>query len=75
MSGPGARPDGFRSPVSAVSIPCGSKWRSPERLPPSDAQAAGDTVVYVDAIPRTSVGKIDKKALRAAHADTYRTTA
>jgi len=33
-----------------------------------------DTVVYVDALPRTSVGKLDKKAMRAAYADIYRQT-
>ena len=44
-------------------LPAFAKWQLP------------DTVVYVEAIPRTSVGKIDKKALRAAHADTYHTTA
>jgi fatty-acyl-CoA synthase len=31
-----------------------------------------DTVIYLDALPRTSVGKLDKKAMRAAYADTYR---
>ena len=34
-----------------------------------------DTVIYVDALPRTSVGKLDKKAMRAAYAGTYRQTA
>jgi fatty-acyl-CoA synthase len=33
-----------------------------------------DKVIYVDALPRTSVGKVDKKAMRAAYADTYRQT-
>jgi acyl-CoA synthetase (AMP-forming)/AMP-acid ligase II len=33
-----------------------------------------DTVLYVDALPRTSVGKLDKKAMRAAYADIYRQT-
>jgi len=31
-----------------------------------------DRVIYVDALPRTSVGKLDKKAMRAAYAETYR---
>jgi fatty-acyl-CoA synthase len=31
-----------------------------------------DKVIYVEALPRTSVGKLDKKAMRAAYADTYR---
>ncbi|WP_193392918.1 long-chain-fatty-acid--CoA ligase [Gordonia phthalatica] len=30
-----------------------------------------DTVIYVDAIARTSVGKLDKKVLRAQYADLY----
>jgi fatty-acyl-CoA synthase len=33
-----------------------------------------DTVIYVDALPRTSVGKLDKKAMRATYADIYRQT-
>ncbi|QIX48235.1 long-chain-fatty-acid--CoA ligase [Rhodococcus sp. DMU1] len=33
-----------------------------------------DTVLYVDALPRTSVGKLDKKSLRAQHADLYTET-
>jgi fatty-acyl-CoA synthase len=57
--------DGTEVPLAEIHalLPAFAKWQLP------------DTVVYVDAIPRTSVGKIDKKALRAAHADTYRTTA
>jgi fatty-acyl-CoA synthase len=31
-----------------------------------------DQVIYVDALPRTSVGKLDKKAMRPGYADTYR---
>lgn len=31
-----------------------------------------DTVVYVDKLPRTSVGKLDKKVMRAQHGDLYR---
>ena len=31
-----------------------------------------DTVVFVDKLPRTSVGKLDKKAMRAEYADIYR---
>ncbi|MBC2640188.1 MULTISPECIES: long-chain-fatty-acid--CoA ligase [unclassified Rhodococcus (in: high G+C Gram-positive bacteria)] len=30
-----------------------------------------DTVLFVDALPRTSVGKLDKKVLRSRHADLY----
>jgi fatty-acyl-CoA synthase len=30
-----------------------------------------DTVIYLDALPRTSVGKLDKKAMRAAYAGVY----
>ena len=57
--------DGTEVPLAEIHalLPAFAKWQLP------------DTVVYVDAIPRTSVGKIDKKALRAAYADTYRTTA
>ncbi|AZI65392.1 long-chain-fatty-acid--CoA ligase (plasmid) [Rhodococcus qingshengii] len=33
-----------------------------------------DTVLFVDALPRTSVGKLDKKVLRAQHADIYTET-
>jgi fatty-acyl-CoA synthase len=31
-----------------------------------------DHVIYVDTLPRTSVGKLNKKAMRAAYADVYR---
>ena len=57
--------DGTEVPLAEIHalLPAFATWQLP------------NTVVYVDAIPRTSVGKIDKKALRAAHADTYRTTA
>jgi fatty-acyl-CoA synthase len=57
--------DGTEVPLAEIHalLPAFAKWQLP------------DTVVYVDAIPRTSVGKIDKKALRATYADTYRTTA
>ena len=57
--------DGTEVPLAEIHalLPAFAKWQLP------------DTVVYVDAIPRTSVGKIDQKALRAAHADTYRATA
>jgi non-ribosomal peptide synthetase component E (peptide arylation enzyme) len=34
-----------------------------------------DKVIYVDALPRTSVGKLDKKAMRAAYAGVYLTRA
>ena len=33
-----------------------------------------DIVLYVDHLPRTSVGKLDKKVLRARHADIYTET-
>ena len=57
--------DGTEVPLAEIHalLPAFARWQLP------------DTVVYVDAIPRTRVGKIDKKALRAAHAGTYRTTA
>ena len=57
--------DGTEVPLAEIHalLPAFARWQLP------------DTVVYVDAIPRTSVGKVDKKALRAAHAGTYRTTA
>ncbi|MFE4503199.1 long-chain-fatty-acid--CoA ligase [Rhodococcus sp. NPDC056743] len=31
-----------------------------------------DTILYVDALPRTSVGKLDKKVMRVQHGDFYR---
>ncbi|WP_018178624.1 long-chain-fatty-acid--CoA ligase [Jongsikchunia kroppenstedtii] len=31
-----------------------------------------DVIIRQDSLPRTSVGKLDKKAMRAAHADIYR---
>jgi len=57
--------DGTEVPLAEIHalLPAFAKWQLP------------DTVVYADAIPRTSVGKIDKKALRAANAGTYRTMA
>lgn len=30
-----------------------------------------DAVIHLDALPRTSVGKLDKKAMRSEHADIY----
>ncbi len=36
-----------------------AKWQLPDR------------VLFVDAIPKTSVGKLDKKVIRATHADLY----
>ncbi|NMO05174.1 long-chain fatty acid--CoA ligase [Gordonia sp. TBRC 11910] len=30
-----------------------------------------DTILYLDALPRTSVGKLDKKVMRAQHGDVY----
>ena len=57
--------DGTEVPLAEIHalLPAFAKWQLP------------DTVIYVDALPRTSVGKIDKNTLRAAHAGTYRTTA
>ncbi|MDI9916562.1 long-chain-fatty-acid--CoA ligase [Rhodococcus sp. IEGM 1379] len=40
-----------------------AKWQMP------------DTVLFVDELPRTSVGKLDKKVLRVEHADTYKDAA
>lgn len=40
-----------------------AKWQMP------------DTVLFVDMLPRTSVGKLDKKVLRVEHADTYKDAA
>jgi fatty-acyl-CoA synthase len=57
--------DGEPIPIEAIhQLLAGSfaKWQLP------------DTVVYVDALPRTSVGKLDKKAMRAAYGDIYRQT-
>ncbi|QYA99622.1 long-chain-fatty-acid--CoA ligase (plasmid) [Rhodococcus sp. USK10] len=34
-----------------------------------------DTVLFVDELPRTSVGKLDKKVMRARHADIYKDAA
>ncbi len=54
--------NGEEIPIEEIhQLLCGSfaKWQLP------------DTVVYVDALPRTSVGKLDKKAMRAAYADIY----
>ncbi|MFG1784947.1 long-chain-fatty-acid--CoA ligase [Rhodococcus oryzae] len=31
-----------------------------------------DTILYVDVLPRTSVGKLDKKVMRVQHGDLYR---
>jgi acyl-CoA synthetase (AMP-forming)/AMP-acid ligase II len=53
-------------------------WACPRRSPLSGSLARWqlpDTVIYLDALPRTSVGKLDKKAMRAAYADTYRQAA
>ena len=57
--------DGEQIPIEEIhALLSGSfaKWQLP------------DTVLYVDALPRTSVGKLDKKAMRAAYADIYRQT-
>jgi len=54
--------NGEEIPIEEIhQLLCGSfaKWQLP------------DTVVYVDALPRTSVGKLDKKAMRAAYAGIY----
>ena len=55
--------NGEEIPIEEIhQLLCGSfaKWQLP------------DTVVYVDALPRTSVGKLDKKAMRATCAGIYR---
>jgi len=43
-----------------------------EHLAPSFAKwQLPDTVLFVDMIPKTGVGKFDKKVMRADHADLY----
>ena len=57
-----ATDDGAEIPIEEIhALLSGAfaKWQMP------------DTVLYVDTLPRTSVGKLDKKAMRAAHADLY----
>jgi len=57
--------DGQQIPIEEIHVLLSgsfAKWQLP------------DTVLYVDALPRTSVGKLDKKAMRAAYADIYRQT-
>lgn len=54
--------DGTEIPLAEIhDLLAGSfaKWQLPE------------TVRYLDALPRTSVGKLDKKVMRATHADIY----
>jgi fatty-acyl-CoA synthase len=58
-----ATDNGQEIPIEDIHRPLSgsfAKWQLP------------DTVIYLDALPRTSVGKLDKKAMRAAYADTYR---
>lgn len=52
-----------RDDVVAVLDGQFAKWQMP------------DTVLFVDELPRTSVGKLDKKVLRVEHADTYKDAA
>jgi fatty-acyl-CoA synthase len=54
--------DGTEVPLEAIHAllaPHFASWQLP------------DTVLHVAALPRTSVGKLDKKAIRAEHADLY----
>ncbi|MEN0140632.1 MAG: long-chain-fatty-acid--CoA ligase [Rhodococcus sp. (in: high G+C Gram-positive bacteria)] len=54
--------DGEQLPIGEIhTLLAGSfaKWQLP------------DTVLHLGALPRTSVGKLDKKVMRAAHADIY----
>jgi len=46
--------------VNSVLEGAFAKWQMP------------DTVVFVDRLPRTSVGKLDKKVMRVQYADTYK---
>lgn len=46
--------------VNSVLVDKFAKWQLP------------DTVLFVDALPRTSVGKLDKKTMRAEHGDIYK---
>ncbi|ORI19449.1 AMP-dependent synthetase [Rhodococcus sp. 1163] len=46
--------------INRVLIDKFAKWQLP------------DTVLFLDALPRTSVGKLDKKNMRAQHADIYK---
>lgn len=49
-----------RDDITGVLEGLFAKWQLP------------DTVLFVDELPRTSVGKLDKKVLRAEHADIYK---
>nr|WP_296778910.1 long-chain-fatty-acid--CoA ligase [Rhodococcus sp. (in: high G+C Gram-positive bacteria)] len=49
-----------REDITGVLDKTFAKWQMP------------DVVLFVDHLPRTGVGKLDKKALRATHADQYR---
>ena len=54
--------DGQELPLSEIHellADAFAKWQLPE------------TVLYLDQLPRTSVGKLDKKAMRAAHTNVY----
>lgn len=46
--------------INSVLVDLFAKWQLP------------DTVLFVDQLPRTSVGKLDKKVMRAEHADIYK---
>ena len=48
--------------IHQLPSPAFTRWQLP------------DKIIYVGALPRISVGKLDKKAMRAAHADFYRQT-
>jgi len=54
--------DGNEVPIGEIHellAPRFAKWQLP------------DTVLFMDALPRTSVGKLDKKVIRAQHAHLY----
>jgi acyl-CoA synthetase (AMP-forming)/AMP-acid ligase II len=56
------------------SSPTGSRTSS-RAAASGSRRSLPDTVIYLDALPRTSVGKLDKKAMRAAYAGVYLTRA
>ncbi|MEO6956650.1 MAG: AMP-dependent synthetase, partial [Antricoccus sp.] len=45
--------------IHELLSPAFAKWQLP------------DTVLFVDVVPRTSVGKLDKKSIRATYSDLY----
>ncbi|MRH93027.1 long-chain-fatty-acid--CoA ligase [Nocardia sp. SYP-A9097] len=49
-----------RADIIAVLAGLFAKWQLP------------DTILFVDELPRTSVGKLDKKVMRVEHADIYK---